>query len=43
MVKILSEKYGREPSSVIAVPKISVDEMMSIREEFLKKIKKYIY
>lgn len=39
MVKILSEKYGREPSSVITVPKISVDEMMSIREEFFKENK----
>jgi FkbM family methyltransferase len=39
MVKNLSEKYGREPSSIITVPKISVSEMLSIRKEFFKEDK----
>ena len=39
MVKELRAKYGREPSSVIAVPKINVSEMVLIWEEFFRKNK----
>ncbi len=37
MAKIYSEKFGREPSSVIAVQKINVAEMLATCKEFFKQ------